>query len=52
VTVDDVPRPAVHEDLLDPADLAEDAGERLLLRLRMDAPVARVGEELVRRLLP
>jgi len=41
----------VDEDLLDPADRVERAGERVLLRLRVDPPVGRVREELVGRLL-
>ena len=47
VAVDDEARAPVDEDLLHPADLVERAGESVLLRLRMDAPVRRVGEELV-----
>jgi len=39
------------EDLLDPAHLVEGPGKGVLLRLRVDPPVRRVGEELVRRLL-
>lgn len=35
-------RSPVDEDLLDPADLVERPGERVLLRLRMDAPVRRI----------
>ena len=45
------PGAPVDEDLLDPADRVERAGERVLLRLRVDPPVRRVGQELVGRLL-
>ena len=51
VAVDDEPRAPVDEDLLDPADRVERAGERVLLRLRVDPPVRGVREELVGRLL-
>jgi hypothetical protein len=51
VAVDDVPGAAVHEHLLDPADLAEDAGQGLLLGLRMEPPVGGVGEQPLGRLL-
>ena len=51
VAVDDEARAPVDEDLLDPADRIERAGERVLLRLGVDPPVRRVGEELVGRLL-
>ena len=51
VAVDDEAGAPVDEDLLDPAHLVERAGEGVLLRLRMDPPVRRVGEELVGRLL-
>ena len=51
MTVDDVTGPPVHEHLLDLANLAEDARDGLLLRLRMDAPVRRISEQLVRCLV-
>jgi hypothetical protein len=40
----------VHKDLANPAHLVERAGEGVLLRLGMDAPVRWIGEELVGRL--
>jgi hypothetical protein len=51
VAVDDEARAPVDEDLLDPADLVERAGEGVLLCLGVDAPVRRVGEQVVGRLL-
>ena len=51
VAVDDAARPLVDEDLPDPANGIERPGQRVLLRLGMNAPVARVGEQLVRCLL-
>ena len=47
VAVDDVSGARLTRTCCDPADLVEDAGQRLLLGLRMDAPVRRVGEQLV-----
>jgi len=44
VAIDDEARPSVDEDLLDPADRVERAGERVLLRLGVDPPVRGVGE--------
>jgi hypothetical protein len=51
VAVHDVSGAAVHEHLLDPADLAEDPRQRGLLGLRVETPVGGVGQELVGRLL-
>ena len=51
VAVDDEAGAPVDEDLLDPADRVERAGERVLLRLRVDPPVRGVGQQLVGRLL-
>ena len=51
MAVDDEAGAPVDEDLLDPADRVERAGERVLLRLRVDPPVRGVGQELVGRLL-
>ena len=48
VAIDDVAGALVDEDVLDPADLIEHPGECVLLGLRMDAEVRRVGEQLVR----
>jgi len=45
VAVDDVTSPPVDDDVLDPTDLGQHPGERVLLRLRMEAPVRGVGEE-------
>ena len=45
--VHDVSGALVHDDVLHPADLVEDRGEGLLLRLRMHPPVTGVGEKLV-----
>jgi len=52
VAVDDEAGAPVDEDLLDPADRVERAGERILLGLRVDPLVGRVGQQLVGRLLP
>ena len=51
VAIDHEARAPIDQDLLDPAHLVERPGEGVLLRLRMDPPVRRVGEEMVRRLL-
>ena len=47
MAVHDEARAPVDEDLLDPADRIERASERVLLRLGVDPPVGRIGEELV-----
>jgi len=52
VAVDDEAGAPVDEDLLDPSDLVERAGERVLLRLGVDPPVRRVREQLVGPFLP
>ena len=51
VAVDEVARALVDDDLGHVADLVEHAREGRALGLRMDAPVRRVGEQLVGRLL-
>jgi hypothetical protein len=51
VAVDDEAGPLVDQDLLDPADRVERAGQGVLLRLRVDSPVGGVGQELVGCLL-
>ncbi len=47
VPVHEVPGAAVDQHLPDPAHVVEDAGQGALLRGWMDAPVLRVGEQLV-----
>jgi len=52
MAIDDEPSPLVDRDLLDPANRIKGPREGRLLVARMETPVARIGEELVRRLLP
>ena len=49
MAVDDMPRRPVHEDLRHPTDLRQRTCEGLLLVLRVEAPVGRVRQELLRR---
>ena len=49
VAVDQMAGAPVHDDLGHEADAPEQIAERRLLGLRVGSPVARVGEELVRR---
>jgi hypothetical protein len=49
VAVDDVARRPVDDDLRHPADLRQGTGQGLLLLFRVEAPVGRVCQKLLRR---